>query len=117
MQWLLSHPIIFGLIAAVIFELITIIFRFGFKLTSQTHTSFLARFTKGYRMHHGYPGAVMFVAIPLVPQPSIISSLIIIFALMLFISDFIHHTIVLPIFTGHHEFHIKYPDPTTAPAY
>lgn len=109
MQWLLTHPIITGLIAAAIFELITILFRFGFKLTSQTHTSFLARFTNGYRIHHGYPGAVMFVAIPLVPQSTIISSLIIIFALMLFISDAIHHMIILPIFAGHHEFDIKYP--------
>jgi hypothetical protein len=110
MLWFLQHPIITGLIAALIFELATIILRFGFKLTSPTHTRPLSKITKGYRVHHGYPGAAMFLAIPIFPEPTIISSLIIITAIMLFVSDLIHHAIILPIFTGHHEFDLKYPD-------
>jgi hypothetical protein len=110
MLWFLQHPIITGLIAAHIFELATIILRFGFKLTSPTHTRPLSKITKGYRVHHGYPGAAMFLAIPIFPEPTIISSLIIITAIMLFVSDLIHHAIILPIFTGHHEFDLKYPD-------
>jgi hypothetical protein len=110
MLWFLQHPIITGLIAALIFELATIILRFGFKLTSPTHTRPLSKITKGYRVHHGYPGAAMFLAIPIFPEPTIISSLIIISAIMLFVSDLIHHAIILPIFTGHHEFDLKYPD-------
>jgi hypothetical protein len=109
MDWFLHHPILTGLIAALIFELLTIILRFGFKLTSPTHTRPLAKITNGFRIHHGYPGAAMLVAIPLIPEPTIVSSLVIIIALMLFLSDLFHHAIILPIFAGHHEFHIKYP--------
>jgi len=109
MYWFLEHPIISGLIAALIFELLTIILRFGFKMTSPTHTRPLAKLTTGYRIHHGYPGAGMLMAIPLLPAPTIIASVLIIVGLMLFLSDLIHHTIILPIFTGNHEFDLKYP--------
>ena len=110
MDWFLHHPILTGLLAALIFELLTVILRFGFKLTSPTHTRPVAKLTKGFRIHHGYPGAAMLVAVPLIPEPTIISSLVIIIALMLFVSDFIHHAIILPIFAGHHEFDLKYPE-------
>lgn len=110
MIWFLEHSIYSGLLAALIFEFVTIILRFGFKMTSPTHTRPLARLTKGYRIHHGYPGATMLVAVPILPTETIISSIVIILALMLFVSDLIHHTIILPIFAGHHEFDIKYPD-------
>ncbi len=109
MLWFLHHPVITGILAALLFELVTIILRFGFKLTSPTHTHPLAKLTNGYRIHHGYPGAAMLVAVPFFPEPTIISSLVIITAIMLLLSDLIHHTIILPIFAGHHEFDLKYP--------
>ena len=109
MQWFLQHPIITGLAAAIIFEFITILLRFRFNFTSPTHTRSLAKLTNGFRIHHGYPGVVLLAAVPVVPNPTILSSLVIIVALMLFVSDAIHHAIILPIFAGHHEFHIKYP--------
>jgi hypothetical protein len=110
MYFLLQHPIITGLAAAILFEIATIILRFRFKLTSPTHTRPLAKLTKGYRIHHGYPGLAMLAAVPILPNPTIISSLVIIAALMLFVSDLIHHSIILPLFAGHHEFDLKYPD-------
>jgi len=108
--WFLHHPILAGLAAAILFELATIILRFGFKLNSPTHTRHLAKLTKGYRIHHGYPGLAMLATVPILPNPTVISSLVIIIALMLFVSDLIHHAIFLPIFAGHHEFDLKYPD-------
>tara|TARA_R110000868_G_scaffold119469_2_gene317086 strand:+ start:442431 stop:442766 length:336 start_codon:yes stop_codon:yes gene_type:complete len=109
MHWILSHPILAGIAAAIIFELATIILRFGFKMTSPTHTRPISKVTKGYRIHHGYPGIPLLFAVPLLPAETIISSIVIIFAIMLFLSDFIHHAIILPIFAGSHEFYIKYP--------
>jgi hypothetical protein len=109
MQWILTHPIISGIVAALLFELATIILRFGFKMTSPTHTRPLSKVTKGYRIHHGYPGIPLLFAVPLLPADTIISSIVIISAIMLFFSDFIHHAIILPLFAGSHEFHLKYP--------
>jgi len=109
MYWFLEHPIITGLIAALIFELLTIILRFGFKMTSPTHTRPIAKFTASYRIHHGYPGAGMLILIPIFPTQTIISSILIIIGLMLFLSDLLHHAIILPIFAGTHEFDLKYP--------
>lgn len=110
MIWFLEHPIYTGILAALLFELVTSILRFGFKMTSPTHTRPLAKITKGYRIHHGYPGVAMLAVVPILPTETVISSIVIISALMLFVSDLIHHSIILPIFVGHHEFDIKYPD-------
>jgi len=109
MYWFLEHPIITGLIAALIFELLTIILRFGFMLNSPTHTRPLAKLTAGFRIHHGYPGAGMLMLIPIFPSPTIISSVLIITGIMLFLSDLLHHALILPIFAGNHEFDLKYP--------
>ena len=109
MDWFLQHPIITGLIAALIFELLTIVLRFGFKMTSPTHTRPISKFTTGYRIHHGYPGAGMLMIFPLVPSPTIVGSVLIILGLMLFVSDLVHHALILPIFSGNHEFDLKYP--------
>lgn len=79
-------------------------------MTSPTHTRPIGKLTGGYRIHHGYPGIGMIMLIPLVPFQTVLSSLVIIVALMLFVSDLIHHAIILPIFAGGHEFEIKYPD-------
>lgn len=109
MHWFLEHPIYAGTLLALIFEIITVILRFGFKFTSPTHTKVLSRFTSGFRVHHGYPGAGMLMVVPLIPNPTIVASLVIILGIMLFLSDLIHHSIVLPICVGNHEFDIKYP--------
>ena len=110
MRWILEHPILSGLIAALLFELATIILRFGFRMTSPTHTRPLARITRGFRVHHGYPGVGLLAAAPLMPTPTIIGSLVVIVGIMLLLSDLIHHAIVLPLWAGHHEFDIRYPD-------
>jgi hypothetical protein len=107
--WFLEHPLYTGLIAAALFELVTVIMRFGFKMSSPTHTRRMARFTGGYRIHHGYPGIGMFLAVPLIPSPTVIGSLVIIIAMMLLLSDLVHHAIVLPLCVGRHEFDVKYP--------
>ncbi len=107
--WFLHHPILTGLLFALGFEFVTVVLRFGFKMTSPTHTRRMAKFTNGYRIHHGYPGVVMFMAVPIMPWPTIAGSLVLIAALMLFVSDFLHHAIVLPLCAGGHEFDLRYP--------
>jgi len=108
--WFLEHPILSGLIAALLFELVTIFLRFGFKMTSPTHTRPIARVTRGFRVHHGYPGVGLLAAAPIMPMQTMVGSTVLILGIMLFLSDLIHHAIVLPICAGHHEFDIKYPD-------
>jgi hypothetical protein len=107
--WFLEHPVYTGLMAAVLFEIITIVCRFGFGLSAPTHTRVMARFTGGLRVHHGYPGIGMLIAVPIIPSPTIVGSLVLICALMLFVSDLIHHSVVLPLSVGSHEFDLKYP--------
>lgn len=109
MIWFFEHPILTGLAAAILFELATIILRFGFKMTSPTHTRPLAKLTSGYRVHHGYPGVGMLMVLPIVPSPTIVGSILIILGLMLFVSDLLHHALILPLFAGNHEFDLKYP--------
>ncbi len=45
----------------VAMELVTCFFRFGMKLRSTHDTAWLARFTLGIRIHHGYIGVLMVV--------------------------------------------------------
>ncbi len=94
MYWFLEHPIFSGLHAAVLFEVITITFRFGFKMTSPTHMRPLAKLTSGYRVHHGYPGVGMLMVLPVVPTPTIVGTILIMLGLMLFVSDLFHHALI-----------------------
>lgn len=110
MTWFFAHPVIAGLLAGLAFELLTVLFRFGFKLKSSTHTRLLAKFSLGYRIHHGYPGVGLLAMIPVIPSTNTLYSIVVIMGLMLFVSDLVHHTLVLPLLVGDHEFDLKYPD-------
>ena len=51
-----------GLLAAVLLEGATVALRFGLGWTSPEKTGTLARFTRGWRIHHLYPGLVLILA-------------------------------------------------------
>jgi hypothetical protein len=119
MMWI--HAIWIGLLAAVVFELITIALRFGLGWRSPERTSRMGRVTKGWRVHHGYPGLLMMPAAAL-PLPTAlitpvadpawfwwIGPALLVFGIMLAVSDLIHHAIVLPRYAGSHEFELHYP--------
>lgn len=118
MLWI--HAIWIGLLLAVLFELVTIALRFGLGWRSPERTRPLARLTKGWRIHHGYPGLVLMPAavpvhglIPGAESPFLmlawLGPIVLAIGIMLAVSDLIHHAIVLPLFAGSHEFELHYP--------
>ena len=96
-----------GLVLAVVIELITAVFRFGLGLESNQDTRFLAQWTLGWRIHHGYFGLIGLVLCCLVPTGRRRTVLLII-SIGLVVSDFMHHFLVLWLLTGSPEFHLRY---------
>lgn len=117
MMWF--HAVWIGLVAALAFEAVTVALRFGLGWRSPERTRPLGRLTRGWRVHHGYPGLVMMPAAAF-PVSSLTDAsdaglfwwfgpALLAIGLMLAVSDLIHHAIVLPIFAGSHEFELHYP--------
>lgn len=117
MMWI--HALWIGLLAAVVFELITVALRFGLGWRSPERTRPLGRLTRGWRIHHGYPGLLL---IPAAALPGMalhpgadpaqfwwVGPALLAIGLMLAVSDVIHHALVLPRFAGSHEFELTYP--------
>ena len=110
----------------VMFELVTVLFRFGFKLEATRDTKVIARFTRGVRIHHGYWGVplalfgvLMLGATPIGPAVTFaglgLSMWLVVLGLALIKSDLIHHFLVLWPITGSHDFHLRYPKPVAVP--
>jgi len=100
--------LLWGLALAALFEAITCVFRFALGMQSTMSTSFLAPFTFGYRIHHGYIGLVMLLPVFAIPAGGIRNALIIV-GTGLFVSDMVHHFLVLWPITGSPGFDIRYP--------
>lgn len=98
----------------LVFELVTVLFRFGFKLEATRDTQALARWTRGIRIHHGYwgvPLAIIGAGLLLTPAaPGVgVAFWMLVLGLALIKSDLIHHFLVLWPITGSHDFHLRYP--------
>lgn len=117
-----SSAFLMGVLGALLFEAVTILFRFGFGWTSPERTRRLAVMTRGWRIHHGYPGVLMITAGAIMAgflnhdsNHILVSDafigLMIVVGLTLALSDLIHHAIVLQLLVGNHEFDLRYPDP------
>ena len=89
-------------------ELFTVLLRFGFHLEAQKHSSWLAPLTLGFRVHHGYYGLVMLIVGGFVWRRRALRNTLIIVGAALFLSDAIHHFLVLWPVTGSPEFYIRY---------
>lgn len=107
----LETPIVLGvgLLAAVLLEGATVALRFGLGWTSPEKTGTLARFTRGWRIHHLYPGLVLILLAAVVPMPAALANLAWMSGIMLALSDALHHFVVLWPLTGDHEFDLRYP--------
>jgi hypothetical protein len=96
----------------VVFEAITVVFRFGFKLEATRDTAkYVARWTRGVRIHHGYWGVPLALAgaVMLLATPVGVAFWLLVLGLALIKSDLIHHFLVLWPITGSHDFHLRYP--------
>jgi hypothetical protein len=99
-----------GLIWAVVFEILTCVLRFGFALESTRDTaSSIGRLTMGMRIHHSYIGiACVGLAFWLEQRFPKSSFHLLAIGIGLFISDMIHHFVVLWIITGNPQFDLLY---------
>lgn len=104
----LRQLLLTGVAGAVLFELATCLCRFGFSLQAARQTSWLGALTFGLRIHHGYTGLVclLLTALPFAPLPL---HLLAVLGLALFLSDLVHHGVVLPLAVGASEFDLLYP--------
>ncbi len=95
-----AHPVWIAVLAAIV-EGVSCLFRFGFGLQSTRDTAWMALFTFGVRIHHGYVGAVMvLVALLLNREKRLLRRWTAYVGLALVISDLIHHFVVLWLATG-----------------
>jgi hypothetical protein len=93
----------------LIIELITIFLRFGLNMkTSNTTTLIVGKFTFGIRIHHGYIGILLIIMAVFFPT-ALVSNWLLITGMSLFLSDVIHHFLVLWPITGSPEFDLLYP--------
>lgn len=90
-------------------ELTTIFFRFGLGMESTRDTSFLAGFTMGLRIHHGYWGLLLWAVGWLAVHRGGWRNLLIMIGAALVLSDLIHHFLILWPITGSAEFDLWYP--------
>lgn len=91
------------LLATIAIEVVTCVLRFGFHRRSTRDTSFLAPFTFGLRIHHGYIGAVVLMVCCFV-KASWIRDVLIVAGVSLVLSDAIHHFLVLWPIVGSPQF-------------
>ncbi len=89
-------------------ELVTVILRFGLGLEAQVDTAWMARFTFGYRDHHGYWGVLLLIVAAFVRKRPALRNAFLVIGASLFLSDMIHHFLVLWPVTGSPEFHLRY---------
>ena len=106
----LRRVMLHGLIWAVLFEILTCVLRFGFSLESTRDTaSTIGQLTLGIRIHHSYIGiaciAAAFWLEPRFPRSSVHLLAV---GIGLFVSDMIHHFVVLWIITGNPQFDLLY---------
>lgn len=107
--------LVFRTIALTItFEIITLVSRFGLQIESTRDTAFLATFTLGLRIHHGYIGILIALASYYFSRSASTKSKrfllwILASGLGLFLSDMLHHFLVLWPITGSPQFDLIYP--------
>lgn len=104
-----------ALILTLLFEAVTVLFRFGFKVQATRDTArYVARWTRGFRIHHGYWGVPMLLVGVILLGASVGSmqaaAWLTILGLALIKSDLIHHFLVLWPITGSHDFDLVYPE-------
>ncbi len=106
--------IIYSLALTLVFELVTVLLRFGLNLRSSEATaSTVGKLTFGLRIHHGYIGVVMVVLSLLFSRTNKpFRQILLITGIALVLSDAVHHFVVLWLITGSPEFDVFYPAAT-----
>lgn len=102
------------LATTVLFEAVTCAFRFGCGMTAREDLGWMRRWTKGVRVHHGYPGIALVGVSFTGTLGGPVESAAIIVGWGLLLSDAVHHFVVLPLTVGRTEFDLRFPEPLAA---
>ncbi len=106
LNWQFFRPVI---IFTILFEIVTIFFRFGLKLESTRDTaSTIGVLSRGIRVHHGYTGLVIILLAMLVFKNGRKHRWLMIYGASLVLSDLVHHFLVLWPLVGSPEFDFTY---------
>lgn len=112
-QWLatldVSQIIMWTVVLAIAFELLTLAMRFGAGLQSTRDTDYIGYLSFGIRIHHGYIGLIMLLIAAIRPEPAAWRNLTVLLGAALVLSDIAHHYLVLWPLTGSPEFDLMYP--------
>ena len=94
----------------VVFELVTLVLRFGFSLESTRDTaSTVGLLTAGLRVHHSYLGMLLLPFAAWLPQRAAwLERRLAAIAAGLVLSDLVHHFVVLWLVTGSAQFDLFY---------
>jgi hypothetical protein len=97
------------IITTLIIEMLTLFGRFGLGLQATRDTTILAKFTFGFRIHHGYIGLLLLVIVYCLSlkTPLKHDTALYVVGASLLLSDILHH-LLLWLITGDPELHIKY---------
>ena len=100
------------IVLTVVFEILAVTLRYGVGLEmTRDSASTVAGFTFGFRIHHGYLGAVLLVvAWCCLQRGGTPSKVLTAVGLALVISDLVHHFLVLWPLEGDPHFDLVYPD-------
>jgi cytochrome bd-type quinol oxidase subunit 2 len=98
-----------GLVLAALIEAVTVFLRFGLGSRATRDTAWLAPYTFGLRIHHGYVGVVLaLLAVTALRHRRRTRTWALTLALALVLSDLFHHFCVLWPLTGTPEFDLQY---------
>ncbi|MFH1422811.1 MAG: hypothetical protein ABIH42_08895 [Planctomycetota bacterium] len=98
---------IYGLILSAVIEGITIFVRFGLGVEATRDTRWLSPYTFGIRDHHLYYGILLLLISVFVSDKFWKNSFFII-GISCFVSDLVHHFVVLWLITGSPQFDLTY---------
>ncbi|NLW51227.1 MAG: hypothetical protein GXY85_10390 [Candidatus Brocadiaceae bacterium] len=98
-----------GVLLALAIEALTCLLRFAAHMTAAESTGWMAAFTFGWRIHHGYIGVLLFTA-GLFCRAGRLGRGLMIVGAGLALADLLHHFAVLWPLTGSPEFHLRYPE-------
>lgn len=103
--------ILWCLLLTVAMEAVTCFLRFGADYQTTRDTTYLAAWTFGLRIHHGYIGLFILLVLPIFRRDRWLWWWAFRIGVALVLSDLFHHFLVLWPITGDPAFHLFYPTP------
>lgn len=96
-------------VITLLMEVFTCFLRFNLGWKARRDTRFLAPFTFGLRIHHGYVGLAILAVCWFISGESAVRTWALWIGAGLFVSDVVHHFLVLWPIVGSPEFDVFYP--------